>query len=57
MTKELISFKPNYDGKCVACGSSPTVTGLDEDGKKLFGDQLCGPCFFGEAEAVDPETW
>lgn len=43
--KEMTSeeaFEKVWDGKCEACGASPTV--------KATG--MCGPCTFGEAETM-----
>ena len=37
-----VRHEPDWSGKCLACGATPThpLTGL------------CGPCTFGEAETV-----
>lgn len=46
---------PNYDATCEICMMTPTVVVNDEDGAHDTG--LCGPCCFGEADAIDPENW
>lgn len=33
---------PNWSGKCIVCGESPTVSCTE----------MCGPCTFGEAETA-----
>lgn len=58
MYAEECSTKPNYDRKCLNCEQTPTVDIYDKDGKILRTHMdLCGPCCFGEADAVDPENW
>lgn len=59
-TKEVIKAisKPNYKIKCMVCGAKPTVDVYTEDGSKLQAHMdLCGPCCFGEAAAIDPANW
>lgn len=40
-------FRPNYRHDCENCGSKPTVP--------VSG--LCGPCHFGQADAVGGGWW
>lgn len=40
-------YRPDWQGKCENCGSSPTVPTSG----------LCGPCHFGTAEAVGGGWW
>ncbi len=35
-------IQPNWEGRCLVCGQSPTLP--------LTG--MCGPCSFGEAETI-----
>ena len=40
-------IEANYGKSCCTCSQSPTV-----------GDSgLCGACFFGEADCIDPDNW
>jgi hypothetical protein len=48
------SFKPDQDTPCGNCHQVPTVV-LSGSGYGNTG--LCGPCYFGTAEALDPDTW
>lgn len=48
--------RPDYDTPCEVCGQTPTVE-VFADGKQIDLPNLCGPCFFGTAEALDPENW
>jgi hypothetical protein len=41
-------FRPSWEESCMCCGQTPVV------GAK--GD-MCGPCFFGTAEAVNGGWW
>jgi hypothetical protein len=47
-------YEPNFEEACYNCGSSPTV-------QVKFHVQpetnLCGVCFFGKPEMVDPDEW
>lgn len=49
-------FRPDYDSVCLNCSTAPVVTMYK--GEKCINDsELCGPCFFGTAKALDPEWW
>ena len=55
-----MSYKavPNYEIECDTCGAKPTVTMKNtEDEFDVQETEVCGPCFFGESEAIDSETW
>jgi hypothetical protein len=47
---------PNYEIKCDVCEQTPTVDVESSDGK-IIHTELCGPCCFGEASAIDPKEW
>lgn len=49
-------FKPNYDVKCMVCGQTPTVD-IYVAGKLRTHLELCGPCCWGEANTLDPNSW
>lgn len=55
-TTEADSYKPNYDVKCCVCGATPIVT-VVRNGKVIHTTGMCGPCSWGEASTVDPDTW
>ena len=40
-------FEPNYYIRCDTCRQKPTVNNY----------KLCGACFFGEADCIDPQNW
>jgi len=40
-------YRPDWNGRCENCGSSPTIP--------ISG--LCGPCHWGTAEAVGGGWW
>lgn len=50
-------FEPDYTTECVNCGQTPTVTGVDADGNVRVAFDMCGPCTFGTAAALDPDWW
>lgn len=54
--QEIDKFEPNYKGKCCNCDQSPTVTAV-KDGKVVVDWEMCGPCTFGTAQAIDPLNW
>jgi hypothetical protein len=57
MTIESIdAYKPDYKHKCCNCGQSPVVTAV-KNNKVVYQGEMCGPCTWGEARTVDPETW
>ena len=47
---------PNYEGVCEVCEQSPTVTIMQQE-QTLYDSSLCGVCFFGTAQALDPDEW
>ena len=49
-------FYPNYRVKCELCEHLPTVT-LVPTGEPQEHKGLCGPCYFGESEAIDTSNW
>lgn len=54
--------KANYERPCTVCDAIPTVDVYDIDSSPTdlsFSDHtdLCGPCCFGEASAIDPAEW
>ena len=53
---ELERFEPDYESKCFVCKASPTVTGV-RNGKVIVETDLCGPCTWGTAQALDVEWW
>ncbi len=53
---ELDRYEPDHERKCEVCGNSPTVVGI-KDNQRVLDLGLCGPCTWGEAKALDPETW
>lgn len=55
-TIEVDAFVPDPTGQCCVCGQSPTVTAV-KAGKIVNEWDLCGPCCFGTAKALDPATW
>ncbi len=50
-------YEPDYANRCENCGESPTVTGVNKDGKVVYAAGMCGPCTFGTAKALDPDWW
>lgn len=50
------TFEADYDNVCTVCGNTPTVVALMPDKEKTEFD-LCGPCCFGTARALDVEWW
>lgn len=47
---------PDFKGRCVVCGASPTVVVIPQEGAPhALG--LCGVCTFGTVEASDVEYW
>jgi hypothetical protein len=49
-------YVPDYDNDCCDCGQSPTVT-IFQDGLDEAQTELCGPCYFGEDDALNPDNW
>ena len=66
MTKRAVSateilgvgytFEPDYDEKCEACGSTPTVVAM-RYGQIVARTHLCGVCTWGEAAMQHPREW
>lgn len=52
----LDSYEPDYGSPCENCGVTPTVMAM-KDGKVFHHTGMCGPCTWGEAETIDPDTW
>ena len=50
-------FEPDYDAKCDVCDQSPTVKAVVGGGEETQHLGMCGPCTWGEAETLDPDTW
>lgn len=48
---------PDYNTACSNCGQTPTVTIKNKYEEKVNHLELCGPCAFGEAAAIDPDNW
>lgn len=53
---EVDRFVPDYTHRCSNCGNTPVVT-AEKDGKIVYQGELCGPCTWGIAAALDPRTW
>ncbi len=53
---KLDSYVPDYNHTCENCEETPTVTGV-VNGKVVYESNMCGPCTFGSAQALDPEWW
>jgi len=51
------SYEPDYKSECCICGQSPVVTMVAKDGKTSYSTDMCGPCTWGEARTIDPDTW
>jgi len=47
-------FEPNYEKECITCEQTPVVEIPKDDPGN---GNLCGPCYFGTAEALDPDMW
>ena len=47
---------PHEDGQCRFCDQSPTVA-LEIKGQMVHDTELCGPCYFGTAKALDSSKW
>ena len=50
------SYEPDYEQECQNCGQTPCVTAM-KDGKVVASFEMCGPCTFGTAKALDPDWW
>jgi hypothetical protein len=51
------SYVPDYNNDCCNCGQSPVVTVVDSLGNKTTDFEMCGPCTFGTAKALDVDQW
>lgn len=47
-------FRPNFQGECRECGTSPTVVVL---GHPIPETELCGWHFFANRSMIDWERW
>lgn len=54
--EERVSYISNYSGLCDVCGDTPTVVVVAKN-EPVRHLNLCGPCCFGTAEALDPSYW
>ena len=54
---EEIDFVPDWDTPCDICEQTPTVTGVNKEGKQTNHWEMCGPCTWGEADTLDPDNW
>ena len=54
---KLTKFEPDYITECFNCDQTPTVMVTDEGCNIEHHTELCGPCCFGEAAALDPKNW
>ena len=55
-TIKIDRYEPDYDNKCCNCGTTPVVT-MVKDNEVIYSTDMCGPCTWGEAETIDPDTW
>lgn len=53
---KIDSYEPDWDAKCCNCGQSPVVTAV-KDGEVVNNFEMCGPCTFGTAKALDTDWW
>ena len=53
---EVDGYKADYKARCIVCDQSPCVV-IMKDGEAVHHLNMCGPCTFGTAEALDPENW
>ena len=49
-------YVPDYEVECENCGETPTVT-IFQNGLIQSQTELCGPCCFGTADAINPDNW
>lgn len=54
MTKE--QYEPSYDTVCTVCSQTPVVVAVSSTKERIELD-LCGPCCFGTARALDVDWW
>ena len=47
---------PREDGQCQFCKQARTVA-FEVQGKMVHDTELCGPCYFGTAQALDSSKW
>lgn len=50
------SYDPDFDHNCIVCGQNPVVT-LVRKGEVVYETEMCGPCTFGTAKALDWDWW
>lgn len=53
---EIDSYKPNWGNACRNCSETPSVDAV-KNGVTVLRTGLCGPCCWGDANAIDPDTW
>ncbi len=53
----IVEYIPE-DAECSVCGNSPCVIARPIDGGEPdMQMNMCGPCTFGTADALDPDWW
>lgn len=53
-----VRYEPDYEVECENCGQTPCVTGVCITTKRVvYESDMCGPCTFGTAAALDIEWW
>ncbi len=50
------TYVPCYESNCENCEQTPTVT-VHKNGKENYRFDMCGPCTFGTAQALDVDWW
>ncbi len=50
-------FVPDYKYNCCNCDSIPTVKIETESGEEVTHMEMCGPCTFGTAKALNVDEW
>lgn len=53
---EIDSYEPDYANECCNCGQIPCVTAVN-NGEVVYQFDMCGPCTFLTAKALDPAWW
>jgi len=54
---KFVSYEPDYNSQCSNCDQTPVVNLIDGKGKVVHTTEMCGPCTWGEARTLDPDTW
>jgi hypothetical protein len=55
--KEELVAAPDHIHNCEACGQSPVVQFANKEGKLVYNSGICGSCYFGTGEMLNPENW